>query len=115
MATYTPDRWVVVKIISPKYGIVYKVLATWYGGYAGSDSWKLNSGITRAEYVPGDTQGYWNFYGSSGSVYRCWEGAQGLSMLAYSVLEQSRERIKEADGTVEVMPDTTQYQEINYA
>ena len=48
MSEYFPDKWVVVKISgyedSPP---IHKVFACWYGGWAGSDSWKLNSGITR--------------------------------------------------------------------
>lgn len=65
---YTPDCWVVVKIINNTTNNVhYRVFANWYGGYLGSDSWKLNSGITKVE-VDGD---YYLFHGSSGSVYRC--------------------------------------------
>lgn len=45
MMTYTPEAWVPVLIESEKFGKVYKVFAGWYGGYLGSDSWKLSSGI----------------------------------------------------------------------
>jgi hypothetical protein len=117
MSTYTPDRWAVLKITSVEHGVVYKVLGTWYGGYAGSDSWKLNSGITRAEYVAAtDTHnGYWDFYGYSGSVYRCYAATQGVGMLGIGVIQQAQDRIQEVGGSVEVMPDTTKYHEINYA
>ena len=40
----TPDKWLVLKI-----GDLYKVYGTWYGGYLGSDSWKINSGIVKVE------------------------------------------------------------------
>lgn len=45
MTTYTPDSWVPVLINSEKHGKIYKVLAGWYGGFAGADTWKLSSGI----------------------------------------------------------------------
>lgn len=67
MSQYTPDAWVIVKISSKEHGSHYRVMAGWYGGFAGSDSWKMNSGIvgyTEDEY------GY-HFYGESGSVYHC--------------------------------------------
>ena len=50
MSDYSPDRWVVVKIVTAKERL-YKVFASWSGGYGGSDSWKMNSGITRASLV----------------------------------------------------------------
>jgi len=45
MSTYTPDAWVPVLIESTDHGKVYKILAGWYGGYAGADYWKLSSGV----------------------------------------------------------------------
>ena len=66
MSDYSPDRWVIVKIVTPKERL-YKVFACWSGGYGGSDSWKMNSGITRAMLV----DDRWEFDGYSGSVYSC--------------------------------------------
>ncbi len=45
MSEYTPDKWVVIEI---DYDGVktQKILSSWYGGWAGSDSWRLSSGIT---------------------------------------------------------------------
>ena len=43
----TPDRWVVLKILSVSDGTFYKVLGSWYGGYANGNFWRLNSGIQR--------------------------------------------------------------------
>lgn len=45
MSTYTPDAWVPVLIESKEHGKIYKILAGWYGGYIGSDYWKLSSGV----------------------------------------------------------------------
>ena len=66
MSEYTPDRWCVIRIPDPKE-TVYKVFASWSGSYTGSDSWKLNSGITQAVLV----NGAWEFEGSSGSGVEC--------------------------------------------
>ena len=43
---YTPDKWVVVEVHTKDGEILYKVLGSWYGGYAGSDEWRFSSGIT---------------------------------------------------------------------
>lgn len=44
-SVYRPDSWIPVRIDSVKYGTFYKILASWYGGFAGSDWWKLSSGV----------------------------------------------------------------------
>ena len=65
MSEYNPDKWVMVKFnVNGKP--IHKILASWYGGYAKGDSWKLNSGVTKIEE---DGQLY-RFHGSSGSVYQ---------------------------------------------
>ena len=56
----TPDKWVVLKI-EHEGNIIYKVFASWYGGYLGSDSWKLNSGIKDIEIPLEDTYIYRTF------------------------------------------------------
>ena len=77
--TYTPDRWVVLKI-----GTMYKVLAGWSGGYLDGDYWRLNSGITKVEQE-GD---YWLFHGNSGSIYKCHKGGDGFTSLSGQVYMQ---------------------------
>lgn len=74
MNTYTPDNWVVIKISGDDPH--YRVLAGWSGGYAAGSSWRMNSGITRAEQY-GD---FIKFYGSSGSCYQCHKDSYGLKM-----------------------------------
>ena len=71
---HLPDNWVVIKIKGDDPH--YRVLAGWSGGYAQGDSWKLNSGIVKAD----DTDQHWLFYGNSGSVYHCHKDAYGLRM-----------------------------------
>ncbi len=65
MNTYIPDSWVIVEISSPEHGKILKILASWYGGYAGADSWKLSSGI---ETVKKNSNRY-EAINSSGSLY----------------------------------------------
>lgn len=76
MSTYTPDCWVLVKIYSEDFPEgVPKVLAGWYGGYLGSDSWKLSSGVESVI----DKGDFYEFLNSSGSVYLCHKEAQRMS------------------------------------
>lgn len=58
---YCPDSWVIIKF--PKDD--YRVFGGWYGGYLGSDHWRINSGIAKVKL---DDKG-WFVYGDSGSVY----------------------------------------------
>lgn len=80
MTMYTPDRWVVIELQSEE-DTHQRVFAGWYGGYAGADSWKMNSGIVKTE----DHGDYYDFHGHSGSVYRCYKNAYGMSMYMQSV------------------------------
>lgn len=82
MSEYTPDRWMLVKLTNSKNESHYRVFACWYGGYAGSDSWELNSGITKVT----EKDDYYFFDGSSGSTYICRKGTYGASSYGYSVL-----------------------------
>jgi hypothetical protein len=110
MSEYIPDKWVVVKITSSDYAPIYKVFACWYGGWAGSDSWKLNSGITKAtleEHV-------YSFEGSSGSVYQCHKDVYGTNSYGWGVLQDTIEKAKKAGIDVEVLPEETNWIEIEY-
>jgi len=111
MSDYTPDRWVVVKISgyedSPP---IHKVFACWFGGYAGSDSWKLNSGITKAT-LEGNV---YSFEGSSGSVYECHKDIYGYNMYGGSVLHKMIDDAEKNGITIEVLPEDTNWLEINY-
>jgi hypothetical protein len=75
MSTYTPDCWEVIIFKSEEYGDIEKVFAGWYGGWAGSDSWKLNSGI-KSHKVVGD---FIEFTGPTGSVYCCHKNSRKMS------------------------------------
>jgi len=80
MSEYTPDRWSIVEMKSPKE-TVYKILASWYGGYAGSDSWQLSSGIVSVT----ETDDAYDFLNYSGSIYRCYKKIYGMSGYTASV------------------------------
>jgi len=85
MSGNKPDKWVVVKLLDKNNtSPLYKVFGTWYGGYTGSDSWKLNSGIRSIE----DTETSYIFHGYSGSKYICSknESSYGTSSYTGSVL-----------------------------
>lgn len=94
MSTYTPDKWIVVKLTKRDTGeTINKVLAGWYGGFAGSDSWKLNSGITKVD----QRNDRFEFHGSSGSVYVCYKPCYGLTNLTASMLEYWRKNSTNID------------------
>jgi len=96
MSTYTPDVWTLVKLTSPKYGGIVKVLAGWYGEYAGSDSWRMNSGITGV----GRSGDAFYISGYSGSTYICHEGCERLSMYTESILKHHQAMMRElVDGS----------------
>jgi hypothetical protein len=110
MSDYTPDRWVVVKITGPDTSPVHKVFACWFGGYAGSDSWKLNSGITKVTYE----KRVYLFEGSSGSVYECHADCYGTNMYGMSVLSNMIDKAAKNGITIDILPEETIFTEIEY-
>ena len=91
MSTYTPDVWVVLEFDAPELeNPTRKVFAGWYGGFAGSNSWKLNSGIVSVRR----NDDWFEFDGYSGSTYRCHTNNYQLSGLMHGVLARW---LKQAD------------------
>jgi hypothetical protein len=109
MSDYTPDRWVIVKIVTPENRL-YKVFASWYGGYNGSDSWKMNSGITQARLVDDS----WEFDGSSGSVYSCHKDAYGTNGYGGHVLQNFIDKMPGQGATMEIMSRDTDWANLDY-
>jgi hypothetical protein len=109
MSEYIPDRWVVVKIVTPKQRL-YKVFACWHGGYTGSDSWQMNSGITQANLV----DDRWEFKGYSGSVYSCHKDAYGTNSYGGNVLQNFIDKMPAQRATMEVMPESTDWATLEY-
>ena len=112
MNEYTPDRWSALKF-TYNDKVTYKILGSWYGGYLGSDSWKLNSGVTSVK-VDGDVL---LFGGSSGSVYRCYKNAYGMSGFASSVYAGFCEDIIKGgpEYSLELCPEDTDFTAIDYS
>ena len=54
---------------------IEKVFAGWDGGFGGSDSWKLSSGITEVK----EFDNRWEFLNHSSSIYICYKKAFGMS------------------------------------
>jgi hypothetical protein len=67
MSTYTPDKWVIIRILSDDEEPHYRILAGWSGGHTDGFTWKISSRIERAF----DRDNQFEMHQSSGSVYRC--------------------------------------------
>jgi expansin (peptidoglycan-binding protein) len=110
MSDYTPDRWTVIRIHTTGE-VIYKVFASWSGGgLMGSDSWKLNSGIVRATLA----DSYWEFDGSSGSVYRCHQDSYGTNGYGGAVLSNLISNADAQGIQVEVMERDTDWTQLEY-
>lgn len=99
MSSYTPDRWLLVKITGTDPH--YRVFGSWFGGYLGSDSWRMNSGITSVK-EEGD---YYIFKGHSGSEYHCYKKAYGAHSYSYGVINGYAERSGGHLKVIEELPD----------
>ena len=109
MSDYTPDRWTVVRIHTAKE-VLYKIFASWSGGYGGSDSWKLNSGIVRSALV-GDR---WEFDGNSGSVYSCHKDAYGTNGYGGVVLSNLIDNAEKQGIQIDVLTSETDWSRLQY-
>ena len=95
-----PDKWVVVKIDNNLDEPLYKVFATWVGGYLNGDKWKLNSGIKSVE----SDDDYYYFIGHSGSCYKCHKKGYGTaSSYGEGVLMDMIENAYKTNSTVSVV------------
>ena len=92
MSDYTPDRWVIVRITSHKHPTIDKIVGSWYGGYAGSDEWRMSSGICKV--ISQDD--HYEVHNYSGSVYMLFKGAEGTSAYTGSVLNNMATQIEES-------------------
>ena len=102
----TPDYWQLLKITHDG-NTIYKVFATWVGGYTTGDSWRINSGVVKVN----DRDGLLDFIGDSGSIYRCAQNENVYRTSSYSqgVLNNLIQAAKKVDGVIEVVP----FQELN--
>jgi hypothetical protein len=87
MSNYIPDKWVVIEL--DYEGVkTQKILSSWYGGWAGSDSWRLSSGITDVE----ELEDSYIIKNESGSVYTCYKRRYGMSSYTVGVLEDLKKQ-----------------------
>lgn len=97
MSVYTPDKWVLLELTN-RGELIRKIFAGWYGGFTGSDSWKLSSEIVSET----DTGECITFEMASGSTYNCHKGARGMSAYMSSVYT-GWQRSQDADLQITVM------------
>ena len=99
MTTYNPDRWMIIVIDSPEHSKIYKIWATWFGGYLHGDSWRASSGFEPgASFVTFNRETEcFEVQNNSGSKYilRSDEGSYGTSMYTAGVLSSFSAQIRE--------------------
>lgn len=105
-----PDQWVVVKMDNGNPDeLLYKVFASWIGGYLDGDYWRLNSGITKVK----ETEDSFDFYGASGSCYSCLKGAYGKGTSFHQgVLQNIINQATKLGVTVTVMDGDTDWSKL---
>lgn len=99
--TYTPDQWVILRMITPEYGTIDKILCSWAGSYLYGSSWKLSSGMLTFEQDP--YKDLWVSKQDSGSVYLLRETSEGMSGIMSSIYQTILEQVQEYNGTVDVV------------
>lgn len=99
MRTYNPDCWVLVKLTSPKFGAVYKILGSWSGGYLHGDSWKLSSGIEEVR----EFDDRYEMPQSSGSLYVVRKSGRRVSFMIGSVFETLVKDLEGTGSTIEIL------------
>ena len=93
---YTPDKWVIVRILGKDPH--YRIFGSWYGGFTGSDSWRMNSGVEKVT----EDGNHWVFHGGSGSQYFCHKEAYGVSSYGWSVLNSY---VEKSNGLIDVLSE----------
>jgi hypothetical protein len=103
MSDYCPDRWVIVRIAGKNHEPIDKVLGSWYGGYAGSDSWRFSSGITKV--IEHDDR--YEVHNYSGSIYELFKGAEGMAAYTAASLKKMTTQLEDSgEGTTQVIEIT---------
>jgi hypothetical protein len=79
---YNPNKFVIIKIHVNGEEPLYKIFASWRGGYLSGDSWKLNSGNCKVE----KEDDHYLVHGYSGSIYKLNKNSYGTYSYTNSVL-----------------------------
>lgn len=111
MNDYHPDKWMMVRVTDTKTkNVHYRIFGSWFGGYVGSDSWRLNSGIE--ELVVKGKQ--YCFIGTSGSEYLVHKDMYGASSYGYGVLLGLIEKNARHGIHIETLDSDTNFANIAY-
>jgi hypothetical protein len=97
MITNHPDKWVIVEISDGNQSF-RKILSSWYGGYLGSDSWRLSSMIVSTN----ESEAEYHFTTETSS-YVCNKKAVGMNLIASGVLNDLIEKAKLSNTEVKVV------------
>ena len=97
--SYFPHKWVVIDY-GEEYAATqrYAILAGWYGGFAGSNSWKRSSPIIAVQ----DGGECWNVYTLSGSMYVLRKLARGVTGMTAQLISQARLDVLTEEAVVEL-------------
>jgi hypothetical protein len=109
MNTYTPDKWLIIKITQDE-AIHYRVFGCWFGGFAGRDSWKMNSGVTKVSF----DDNFYKFEGSSGSVYMCHKDTYGANMYGRGVINDMIHAASKQGVIIEILEEDTNFLSLHY-
>jgi hypothetical protein len=102
MGIYTPDCWELLRVTTTDGEVINKVIAGWYGGFAGSNSWKISSGIETVI----DRDDHFEMPQSSGSTYILYKESRRMSSLMEMTFIGFQEQMKNADmGTIELLTE----------
>lgn len=97
--THTPDRWVIIRINTPEYGTIDKILCSWAGSYLYGSSWKLSSGMLTFEE---DAESYTSKQ-DSGSAYILRKTSEGMSSIMSGVYHNFVEQVQNLEGSIEII------------
>ena len=64
---YHAHKWVLTRLELLTGEVEYRVLASWYGGFADGDSWRYGSNVETI--VDAESCNEWHFITRSGSFY----------------------------------------------
>jgi len=105
-----PEKWIMVKITMIETDeVLYKIFASWSGGFMGSNSWRMNSGVTKVT----EDDKFFYFAGHSGSLYQCDKQSYGSNWFCLAVLKDYIDRSKNL-ADMQILPDDTNFMEIKY-
>ena len=105
----TPDKWIIISISKQEYNTIYKVFASWAGGYLNGDSWQLNSGIKEIKRVEDN----YIITGFSGSQYVCGVNQYGIiGNHNQLVLENIKSKAEQNDWEIKELSRDYQFENL---